>query len=108
MNEEDRKAIALAIHEGTQALYDGLVEQSARTGALRFLLEHLYANAFIENPSEFDGLLQAMVEKTYTSPQPVGPADAEALLELQARTAVHLDRFRVDVLRRISARRQAR
>lgn len=108
MNEEDRKLVALAIKAETQALYDNLVEQSARTGALRFLLEHLYAKAFIGNPSEFDGLLQAMVEKTRTSPQPAGPADAEALLELQARTAVHLDRFRVDVLRRISARRQAR
>jgi hypothetical protein len=103
MNEEDRDFIAKAL----QPVYDDLLEQSARTGALRYLVEQLYANTFIEHPSGFDAMLQAMVEKTRTAAQPVGPASAEVLVELQARTAVHLERFRLDVLRRISQGRQA-
>lgn len=97
MSEDVNKLIA----ENLAALWDAVNENSARLSAQRFLLEQLFANAFIRDPGGVDSLLKAMIESTRKAPQLSSPMQEDEILEQQARIATHLERFRLSVLGRI-------
>lgn len=97
MNEEARKAI----EEAMESVRDAMMEESARIGVLRSLLEQLYANLFIDNRQAFEQLIAGMVNQTTRSVRPADNMSAEDIQELQARMLTHLQRFGRDVSKRI-------
>jgi hypothetical protein len=97
MNKETQDAIDAAM----QKISEAMLEESARIGALRYLVEQLYAKTFISNPEKFDSLLTSMIERTGAAPVAHGPMEQKALEHLKKRMAAHLQSFRLDVLRRI-------
>lgn len=101
MSDELRKLLAEVLQATTEEIWTELSEQSARLSAQRFLLEVMYANAFREDPDGFTALMAQLIEKTRTSPVTSSPTPAEVLIELQARTATHLQRFENAVSLRI-------
>lgn len=97
MSDETRKLIAKAM----ESVRDEMMEDSARIGALRYLLEQLYANLFIDNKQGFEQLIAGMVNQATRSVRPADNMSAEDLQELQARMLTHLQRFGRDVSKRI-------
>ena len=82
---------------------DDMLELNARLSAQRFLLEQLYANAFLNDAPGFDtfmsGALAKVQQSTRSSPMPDDYAQ-----ELQARVATHLQRFGESVAKRLRQR----
>lgn len=97
MNEEAKRAI----EEAMESVRDAMMEESARIGVLRALLEQLYANLFIDNKAGFERLIAGMADQSARSVRPAHPMEADDLQELQARMLTHLQRFGQDVSRRI-------
>lgn len=97
MNEETKAAIDAAMQKVSEAM----LEESARIGVLRYLVEQLYANTFTSHPEKFDSLLTQMIERSGASPAIRGPMDPKALELLQGSMKKHLQNFRKDVLQRI-------
>lgn len=97
MSDETRKLIA----EAMESVRYEMMEESARIGVLRYLIEQLYANLFIDNKQGFEQMIAGMVDQTTRSVKPAEPMSAEDLQELHARMQTHLQRFGQDVSRRI-------
>ena len=76
-------------------------EFSARLSAHSLLLETLYANIFLGKPDHFRTLMDELLRATREAPAITEPSQAEFVIELQARCAVHLQRFGAAVLRRV-------
>lgn len=79
-----------------------LQELQAQQSAQNFLLETLYANQFLNNPQGFDQFMHGALETTRSKPTRVGPMTEEDAVEMQARVAARLQRFRESVARRLA------
>lgn len=77
------------------------LEVNARLSAQRFLLEQLYANAFLGNPDGFDDFMAGLVELGRTRAYTTEPMEADAKLEMQARIATHMQKFHSAVATRL-------
>jgi hypothetical protein len=100
-NEEFERRLTGIVRKENARFEAALQEQSARIGVLRFLLEQVFANQFIDAPEAFEEFMLQTLEKIRARPSLVEPTPEEAVIEMQALMAAHADRFRVDVLRRI-------
>ena len=77
----------------------------AQVSANRFLLEVIYANAFVGNPELFATQVAQMQRLTRTCARmdgPIKPEEADIVMELKVRIATHLQRFGDAVLARIA------
>lgn len=83
-------------------MHNNLMELSARQGANTLLLEAMYTLAFRSNADGFEQLMNDLQRLTREQPRPAGPYASEDVVELQARTAVHLERFGRSVAWRLS------
>lgn len=83
-------------------MHNNLMELSARQSANTLLLEAMYTLAFQSNAAGFKLLMEELQRLTREQPRTAGPYASEDVLELQARTAVHLERFGRSVAWRLS------
>lgn len=112
MNKEDREevaqALATAMNRVAASVREDMVRLGAAHSAMRFLLEQLYANAYIGNPAGFDSLMNQFIELTRKAPATSGSMDEEAKIEAQAQVCAQLERFRLSVLQRLQQDNQRR
>ena len=101
MNDEDARAIEALFDALQDKLADRFLEVEAALTAQRFLLEHLLANAFIENPQGVDAFIAGLVEQTRRQATSAEPVDSERRTELQARVSARLLRIGDSVRRRL-------
>lgn len=87
-------------------LQDQQMEQSARLSAQRFLLEIVFTNAFRSDVAGLDKLMEELIRLTRVSPTKSGPMTEDDVIELQARSATHLQRFHESVAQRIASGRE--
>jgi hypothetical protein len=95
------KVLAMAMNEVSEPLNDRLDEADARFTVHRYLLEMLYANAFIGDQAGFDAMMEDMLTALRSKSGLPEPMKADDVIERQARAATHLERFRQSVARRI-------
>ena len=95
------KVLAMAMNEVSAPLNDRLDEVDARFTVQRYLLEMLYANAFIGDWAGFDAMMEDMLTASRSNPVLPEPMQADDVIERQARAATHLERFRQSVVKRI-------
>lgn len=80
------------------------LEFAAQIAALRFLLEQAYAHAlFAGNAAGFSQFMTHVISLSREKGTVLQATSDEEALEVKARTAVHLDRFRNSVIARISS-----
>ena len=87
-----------------QPILEEQFEQSARITTVRFLLEDLFADQYIDRLPQFTARMERLLEMTRTASVKGGTASAEQLTEMRVRVATHLDRFRSETERKIMAR----
>lgn len=108
MTNEDRDEInaILAAHRQrlVDDLMDELMEQSARLSVVRFLLEDLYADAYTRRLPDFEQRMADLMELTRTAMTRGHAMTDDEAIEMQARHATHLERFRNAVRPRIESR----
>lgn len=78
-----------------------LMEQSARLSAQRYLLEMLYAQQFLNQPEAFEEFMDGAIDMARTRSRQAEPMSEDVALELQARVATQLQRFRESVVQRL-------
>lgn len=104
MSEDDlRRAVAALIAESEDRMWNAFTECGARISLVTFLVENMYANAYISDPDSFGALMDQVQHLNRTSPRPTGPSDPDDLLEFQAQYATFAERFRASVLSRIES-----
>ena len=90
----DRLARVLQqMEEIAQGHQDRFLEIDAALTAQRFLLEQLYANAFMESPADFSRLMGGLIDKTRSDATTAAPMEEDEKIERQARVATRLVRF---------------
>lgn len=99
------KVLAMAMNEVSAPLNDRLDEVDARLTVQRYLLEMLYANAFIGDQTGFDAMMKDMLTALHSKPVLPEPMQADDVIERQVRAATHLERFRQAVAKRIETDR---
>lgn len=101
----DRKEIlqlvTAAADLAMEPVHNDIMELNARLSAQNFLLETLYANAFIADPDGLKSLMQGAIEITRRNPIRSTTMSDEYAIELQARIATRLEMFQASVVRRI-------
>jgi len=101
----DRKEIlqlaTAAADLAMETVHNDIMELNARLSAQNFLLETLYANAFLKDPDGFKALMQSAIEATRHTPTRATAMPDEYAIELQARIVTRLERFQTSVVRRI-------
>lgn len=95
------KALTLAMNAVAEPINARLDEADARFTVHRYLLEIMYANAFIGNKDGFDSLMLNMLNDLRVRAKSPEPMQADDVIERQVRASTHLDRFRLSVLKRI-------
>ncbi|MBF6631821.1 MAG: hypothetical protein ITG01_11825 [Comamonas sp.] len=101
----ERKEVLGLVVQATDAametVHNDIMELNARLSAQNFLLETLYANAFLSDPDGLKSLMQSAIEATrHNSTRSTAMSD-EYAIEIQARIATRLGMFQTSVLRRI-------
>ena len=81
------------------------LEISARLSAQGLLLEFMFCNAFAKDPAGFSRVMDELQRLTRGAPVLSEPQPAEAVIEMQARVATHLQRFHEAVQHRIASSR---
>lgn len=84
---------------------EDMLELSARLSAQAMLLEIVYCNAFAKDQVGFDRLMVELQRLTRVAPVLSEPQPDDAVIELQARVATHLQRFHEAVQYRIASAR---
>ncbi len=95
----------MTTEESLAWMEDELANQNARLSVQNFLLDILYTNAFQNDPTGFERLMDELVRMSRASPTKTGPMSDEQMLEGQARMLVYLERFRVSVKHRLASKR---
>lgn len=108
MNNNDDLAPVLTsvFNKMAEPLIEAQQELNARLSAQRFLLEIVYANEFRNDSAGLDGLMDELIRLTRAAPTKAGPMPDDAVIELQARIATHLQRFQQSVQGRITSGRE--
>ena len=104
MTNEDRDEIGAILAARDERLMEELMEQSARLSTVRFLLEDLYADAYIRKLDAFDVRMAALIDLTRTAATRSDAITDDQATEMQARIATHLQRFRESTVPRIQSR----
>lgn len=98
--EDDKllEAIAQIFNRMSEPLHTEILELNARLSSQRFLLEQLYANAFLDDPDAFTAFMENASKKNSTRS---GPIPEDVAQELDFRIATHLKRFQESVEKRL-------
>lgn len=99
--KETLKLVVQATDAAMETVHNDIMELNARLSAQNFLLETLYANAFLADPDGLKSLMQSAIEATRRSSTRSTTMSDEYAIELQARIATRLGMFQTSVLRRI-------
>lgn len=97
-NDKLLEAITQIFNRMAEPLHTEIMELSARLSSQRFLLEQLYANAFLNNPDAFTAFMENASQKNSTRS---GPMPEDVAQELEVRIATHLKRFQESVEKRL-------
>ena len=101
MNDDARAGIEKMLTEALEPMHEEFLEQSARLSAQRLLLEMLYANSFLNEPKNFNTFMDGLQKLTRENARKSEPMQDDVAIELQARVAAHLERFRSAVAWRL-------
>lgn len=99
--KEILQLVSAAAELAMEPIHNDIMELNARLSAQNFLLETLYANAFLNDPDGLKTLMQSAIEATRRTPTRTTAMSDEYAIELQARIATRLERFQTSVVRRI-------
>lgn len=100
-DDELPQSIAELFDRLAEPFHTELMEQSARLSAQRYLLEMLYAQQFLNQPEAFEEFMEGAIDMARTSSRRTEPLSEDVALELQARVATQLQRFRESVVQRL-------
>jgi tRNA nucleotidyltransferase (CCA-adding enzyme) len=103
--QPDDPSRAQASSELAARLAPKLDEIDAQLSTQRFLLEQVYARAFLRDPSGFDAFINEALAALQARPRMPGPKamSAEQIVEAQSQIGAQLERFRFAVARCISS-----
>lgn len=108
MTEEDRLEIETLMTRNLDPVWVEFTEQSARLSAVSFLIENMYADAYINKLTDFNARMAELLSLVWSASRKGGPMSDDEEQELQARIATHLNRFQSAVATRIEKRSAAR
>lgn len=101
--KEILQLVSAAADIAMETVHNDIMELNARLSAQNFLLETLYANAFLNDADGLRTFMQGAIEATRRNPVRNTAMSDEYAIELQARIATRLEMFQTSVMHRIEA-----
>ena len=104
MDLQRLEALLLRVESLIDSSDERYLEIDARLTVNRYLLEHVYARAFENEPEALGPFMDSLIDSTRAATTTQGPMAPDDKVEMQVRVATHLARFSASVKLRLDPR----